>query len=77
VLIKNDAVNAQPSDLAMKKSKCPACKKVVELEKGFTLYDLIKCPHCKTVLEVVRIEPAVLDWVDQLAEPSPDRRNDI
>jgi lysine biosynthesis protein LysW len=58
----------------MKKTRCPACKKTIELEEDIDLFDLIKCSACKTLLEVVRKDPPELDWADDHISSSSARK---
>lgn len=54
----------------MRKTKCPACKKSIQLEKGIGLDDLVKCPECKNMMEVVQLNPPLLDWAgDPITAP--------
>lgn len=57
----------------MKNAKCPACKKIVQLEETTRVQDLITCPHCQSMLELVRQIPLTLDWAEDPAVCSSRR----
>ena len=52
----------------MRKTKCPKCFAVIELEDSAKIQDLVKCPRCKALLEVVRKFPLTLDWGEDPSE---------
>jgi DNA-directed RNA polymerase subunit RPC12/RpoP len=57
----------------MRKAKCPACKKVVQLMEDIKVQDLILCPYCNVLLEVVSQFPPTLDWIEKPEECSSHR----
>lgn len=61
----------------MKKAKCPACKKMFVLERGYQLEDLVKCPECKSILEVTRIEPPILEIAEDPMTSLSTQKNRI
>jgi NAD-dependent SIR2 family protein deacetylase len=48
----------------MKKAKCPACKKVIQLSEKTKVQTLITCPYCESILELVNEFPPTLDWAE-------------
>jgi lysine biosynthesis protein LysW len=64
-------------DRKMKKTKCPACRQTIKLERGFRLEDLVKCPECKSILEVVRFDPLSLEIAEDPMTSPYIRRNRI
>ncbi len=46
----------------MRKTQCPNCFTVIEMDDAVKVKDTVKCPHCKSLLEVVKKFPLTLDW---------------
>ncbi|MBN1301218.1 MAG: lysine biosynthesis protein LysW [Melioribacteraceae bacterium] len=41
----------------MKKTDCPVCDAVIELDENTVAGELVECPDCGTELEVVTVNP--------------------
>ena len=46
------------------RAKCPACKKIINLDQRYKVRELITCPFCQSLLEVVSEHPQKLDWAE-------------
>jgi len=58
----------------MRKSRCPSCQKVIDLQGKVNVREHITCPNCRENLEIVRKFPLTLDWAEDPAV-SPSRRS--
>jgi DNA-directed RNA polymerase subunit RPC12/RpoP len=59
----------------MRKTKCPACKKIIQLQDDTKVQDLVTCPYCKSILEFTRDFPPTLDWAEDPIMNSPFNLN--
>jgi len=46
----------------MRKTQCPNCFAVIEMDDSAKVKDTVKCPRCKAILEVIKKLPLTLDW---------------